>query len=271
MKLGLEGKVALVTGGGQGVGRQICIELAAEGARVIVNDLFTERAQAVAAEITAAGGQALAAPADITRAEEVEAMVAKGAAHFDAPVTVLVNNAGIIPERREKGGRTPPFLDMPTVDWAKIVNLNVYGTMNCCRSVLPGMVERKGGRIVNIISEAGRIGEANMAVYSGAKAAIAGFGKALAREHGRHAITVNSVALGAVSHAGIKDGPLNIHATPENDERLGKMLNVYPISKGVGRLSRPEDISGLIAFLASDRALFITGQTIGASGGFAMV
>jgi 2-hydroxycyclohexanecarboxyl-CoA dehydrogenase len=116
--------------------------------------------------------------------------------------------------------------------------------MNCCRAVLPGMVERKGGRIVNIISEAGRIGEANMAVYSGAKAAIAGFGKALAREHGRHAITVNSVALGAVSHAGIKDGPLNIHATVENDERLGKMLNVYPISKGVGRLSRPEDISG---------------------------
>jgi 3-oxoacyl-[acyl-carrier protein] reductase len=271
MKLGLEGKVALVTGGGQGVGRQICIELAAEGARVIVNDLFAERAQAVAAEIAASGGQALAAPADITRAEEVEAMVAKGMAHFDAPVTVLVNNAGIIPERREKGGRTPPFLDMPTVDWAKIVNLNVYGTMNCCRSVLPGMVERKGGRIVNIISEAGRIGEANMAVYSGAKAAIAGFGKALAREHGRHAITVNSVALGAVSHAGIKDGPLNIHATVENDERLGKMLNVYPISKGVGRLSRPEDISGLVAFLASDRSLFITGQTIGASGGFAMV
>ena len=271
MKLGLESQVALVTGGGQGVGRQICIELAAEGARVIVNDLFPERAEAVVKEIVAAGGQALAAPADITRADEVDAMVAKGTQHFDAPVTVLVNNAGIIPERREKGGRTPPFLDMPTVDWAKIVNLNVYGTMHCCRAVLPGMVDRKHGRIVNIISEAGRIGEANMAVYSGAKAAIAGFGKALAREHGRHAITVNSVALGAVSHAGIKDGPLNIHATVENDERLRKMLNVYPISKGVGRLSRPEDISGLVAFLASERALFITGQTIGASGGFAMV
>lgn len=271
MKLGLEGQVALVTGGGQGVGRQICIELAAEGMRVVVNDLFAERAQAVAAEIAAAGGQALAAPADITRADEVDAMVAKAAAHFDAPVTVLVNNAGIIPERREKGGRTPPFLDMPVVDWAKIVNLNVYGTMNCCHAVLPGMVARKGGRVINIISEAGRIGEANMAVYSGAKAAIAGFARALAREHGRHAITVNSVALGAVSHAGIKDGPLNINATVENDERLGKMLNVYPISKGVGRLSRPEDVSGIVAFLASNRALFITGQTIGASGGFAML
>lgn len=271
MKLGLEGQVALVTGGGQGVGRQICIELAAEGARVIVNDLVAARADAVVQEIVAAGGYALAAPADITRADEVNAMVEKGVGHFDAPVSVLVNNAGIIPERREKGGRTPPFLDMPVGDWAKIVNLNVYGTMNCCHAVLPGMVARKGGRIVNIISEAGRIGEANMAVYSGAKAAIAGFGKALAREHGRHAVTVNSIALGAVSHAGIKDGPLHVDATVENDERLGKMLNVYPISKGVGRLSRPEDISALVAFLASDRALFITGQTIGASGGFVMV
>ncbi|MCW5236539.1 SDR family NAD(P)-dependent oxidoreductase [Verminephrobacter eiseniae] len=270
MKLGLEGQVALVTGGGQGVGRQICIELAAEGARVIVNDLFAQRAEAVAKEITAAGGQALAAPADITHSQQVQAMVTRGSAHFDAPVTVLVNNAGIIPERREKGGRTPAFLDMPTADWAKIVNLNVYGTMNCCHSVLPGMVERNSGRIINIISEAGRIGEANMAVYSGAKAAMAGFGRALAREHGRHAITVNSVALGAVSHAGIKDGPLAIHASADSDERLGKMLKVYPIAQGAGRLARPEDISALVAFLASGRALFITGQTIGASGGFAM-
>ena len=110
-----------------------------------------------------------------------------------------------------------------------------------------------------------------MAVYSGAKAAIAGFGKALAREHGRHAITVNSVALGAVSHEGIKDGPLNVSATVDNNELLKKMLGAYPISKGVGRLSRPADISGLVAFLASDRALFITGQTLGASGGFVMV
>ena len=133
------------------------------------------------------------------------------------------------------------------------------------------MCIRDSGRIVNIISEAGRIGEANMAVYSGAKAAIAGFGKALAREHGRHAITVNSIALGAVSHAGIKDGPLRVDATVENDERLPKMLNVYPIAKGVGRLSRPEDVSGVVAFLASDRALFVTGQTLGASGGFAML
>ncbi|MBB1633419.1 SDR family NAD(P)-dependent oxidoreductase [Cupriavidus sp. UME77] len=271
MQLGLNGQIALVTGGGQGVGRQICLELAAEGAHVVVNDLFADRANAVVSEINATGGKAYAAPADITKQEEVEAMVASATSYFGAPVTVLVNNAGIIPERREKGGRTPAFVDMPVADWAKIVNLNVYGTMHCCHAVLPGMVQRKTGRIVNIISEAGRIGEANMAVYSGAKAAIAGFAKALAREHGRHAITVNSVALGAVSHEGIKDGPLNVNATVENNELLGKMLNAYPISKGVGRLSRPTDVSGLVAFLASDKALFITGQTIGASGGFTMI
>lgn len=271
MKLGLNGQVALVTGGGQGVGRQICIDLAAEGARVVVNDLFAARAHAVADEIVAAGGNALAAPADITKLEDVAAMVSHAASHFGAPITVLVNNAGIIPERREKGGRTPAFVDTPVADWEKIVNLNVYGTMYCCRAVLPGMVQSRTGRVINIISEAGRVGEANMAVYSGAKAAIAGFAKALAREHGRHAITVNSVALGAVSHEGIKDGPLSIHATVENNELLGKMLNAYPISKGVGRLSRPTDVSGIVAFLASDQALFITGQTIGASGGFTMI
>lgn len=271
MQLGLNSQVALVTGGGQGVGRQICLELAAEGAKVVVNDLFPERAAAVAADIVAAGGAALAAPADITQQEQVDAMVEQATRHFGQPVTILVNNAGIIPERREKGGRTPAFVDMPVVDWAKIVNLNVYGTMHCCKAVLPGMVSHKGGRIINIISEAGRIGEANMAVYSGAKAAIAGFAKALAREHGRHSVTVNSVALGAVSHEGIKDGPLSVAATVENNELLGKMLNLYPISKGVGRLARPTDVSGVVAFLASDRALFITGQTIGASGGFAMV
>ena len=120
--------------------------------------------------------------------------------------------------------------------------------MYCCRAVLPGMVEKKTGRIINIISEAGRIGEANMAVYSGAKAAIGGFAKALAREHGRHAITVNCVALGAVSHEGIKDGPLSIHATVENNELLKKMLGVYPISKGVGRLSRPATSPGSSPF-----------------------
>lgn len=270
MDLGLKGKVALVTGGGQGVGRRICIELAAEGAIVHVNDLFGERAEAVATEIRANGGDAHAAPADITDAGQVERMVEAVAARSDA-VDILVNNAGIIPERREKGGLTPYFTETTPADWKKIIDLNVYGMMHCCSSVLPGMQEKGGGKIISIMSEAGRLGEARMAVYSGAKAAMLGFSKALAREHGRDRINVNVIALGAVSHEGIKSGALSPSSTPDNDERLAKMLNVYPIARGLKRLCRPEDISAMVAFLASDRAAYITGQSIGISGGFAMI
>jgi 2-hydroxycyclohexanecarboxyl-CoA dehydrogenase len=270
MNLGLKDKIVLVTGGGQGVGRGICLELAAEGAIVAVNDLFPERAQAVACQITETGGQSIAVPGDITDASQVDAMFMMVRETYGV-VTILVNNAGIIPERRDKGGKTPRFLDQPVEDWVKIINLNFYGTMNCCRSALPGMTEAGGGRIINIISEAGRVGEANMAVYSGAKGAIAAFGKALAREHGRDLITVNSVALGAVSHEGIKDGPLHVGMTVENNEVLGRLLALYPIGKGMGRLSRPQDISSAVAFLASDRSVFITGQTLGVSGGFTMI
>lgn len=270
MELDLRGRVAFVTGGGQGVGRAISRELAAEGARVVVNDLFPERAEAVAAEIRAAGGEAVAAPADITRSEQVAQAVSAGRAAF-GPIGILVNNAGVTPERRAKGGMPPTFIETPDREMHQTVELNVYGTMYCCRAVLPDMVEQRWGRIVSIASEAGRIGEARLAAYSGAKAAIIGLTKALAKEHGRDCVTANVVVLGAVSHEGIAPGnATSPDATPENNERLRKMLNAYPVSRGLGRLSRPEDISGIVAFLCSDRAAFITGQHIGASGGYAM-
>jgi NAD(P)-dependent dehydrogenase (short-subunit alcohol dehydrogenase family) len=270
MELGLKGRVALVTGGGQGVGRAICRELAAEGVKVVVNDLFPERAEAVAAEIRAAGGEAVAAPADITSSEQVERMVARGREAL-GPIGILVNNAGVTPERRAKGGMPPTFLETPDREMHQTVELNVYGTMYCCRAVLPDMVAQRWGKIVSIASEAGRVGEARLAPYSGAKAAIIGFSKALAKEHGRDCINVNVVVLGAVSHEGIAAGQAtSADATPEANERLRKMLNAYPVSRGLNRLSRPEDVSGIVAFLASDRAAFITGQHIGASGGYAM-
>lgn len=270
MDLNLKDKVAVVTGGGQGLGRRICLELAAEGVRVGVNDLFKERAEAVAAEIAGAGGKAIAVPADITKVDEVDGMMAAVKGAF-GPIDILVNNAGVTPERREKGGMPPTFLEMPLPEWQKVVDLNVYGTMYCCRAVLEGMKARRSGKIISIMSEAGRIGEARLAVYSGAKAAILGFSKALAREHGRDRINVNVIALGAVSHEGIKAGPLSPEATVENDERLAKMLGAYPIARGLNRLCRPEDVSGMVAFLASDRAAFITGQSVGISGGYAMI
>ena len=269
MDLQLKDKVAFVTGGGQGVGRRICIDLAAEGVKVAVNDLFAERANAVAAEIEAAGGRAFAAVADITQQAAVEAAVA-AAQEALGPIDILVNNAGVLVGRREKGGAAPLFVDTTVDGWERIVDLNVFAMLHCCKAVLPGMQARRHGKIINIMSEAGRAGEARLAVYSGAKAAMLGFAKAIAQEHGRDCINVNVIALGAVSHEGIREGALSPQATPENNERLGKMINAYPIGRGLQRLARPEDVSGMVCLLASDRAAYITGQSIGISGGFVM-
>jgi 3-oxoacyl-[acyl-carrier protein] reductase len=132
------------------------------------------------------------------------------------------------------------------------------------------MIERKQGKVISIISEAGRTGEANLAVYSGAKAGILGFTKALAREVGRYCINVNCIAIGATAHEGTKP-VLNPDATPETDERLNKMLKLYPIGRGLGRIGRPYDAAYAVAFLASPKAAYITGQCLSVSGGFSMV
>ena len=270
MDLNIGGRVAFVTGGGQGVGRRICLELAREGVKVAVNDYFPERARAVVAEIEAAGGVGHAAPADITVEAEVTAAI-EAAALALGGIDILVNNAGVLVERREKGGMAPTFVETGSADWQKIIALNIHGMLFCCKAVLPGMRERHWGKIVNIMSEAGRAGEARLAVYSGAKAAMLGFAKAIAQEHGRDCINVNVVALGAISHEGIKTGPLAPDATPETNERLAKMLGAYPIGRGLQRLARPEDVAGIVCLLASDRAAYITGQSIGVSGGFVML
>lgn len=270
MDLNLKGRTAFITGAGQGVGRRIALQLAEEGCGVAVNDYFRERAEAVVAEIVAAGGRAFAAPADITDKASVDAAI-DAAAQALGPVDILVNNAGVTVERRAQGGMAPMFVETTPEDWQKIIELNVWGMLHCCYRVLPGMRERRWGRIVNIMSEAGRGGEARLAVYSGAKAAMLGFAKAIALEHGRDCINVNTVALGAVSHEGIKSGPLSPEATPQNDERLAKMLGAYPVARGLQRLSRPEDVAPLVCLLASDSAAYITGQSVGVSGGYYML
>ena len=269
MQLDLAKEVVLVTGGGQGVGRRLCLDFAAEGAKVIVNDLFSERCEAVVREITQQGGQAIAAAADITEAHAVNTMIDEAERHF-GPVTVLVNNAGVIPERRAKGGIPPLFHETDQEGWEKIINLNIYGTLHCCHRVIPAMRAARHGKIISIMSEAGRIGEARLAVYAGAKAAILGFSKSIARELARDCINVNVVSLGAISHEGIRSGPLAPDATPETDERLAKMIRAYPISRGLQRLARPEDVSAMVLLLASGKGAFITGQSVGVSGGFAM-
>jgi 2-hydroxycyclohexanecarboxyl-CoA dehydrogenase len=267
MDLELKGKTAFITGAGQGVGRGIAQVLAAEGVKVAVNDYFPERADKVVQEIKDAGGEAMSAPADITNFDLVKEAIAKVAAAF-GPIDILVNNAGI--PVMKSGGLPPAFVKSDPAKWAMQVELNLYGVMHCCYSVLPSMIERKTGRIVSIISEAGRIGEENMAVYSGAKAGILGFTKAIAREVGRYAVAANCVAIGATAHEGTLPF-LRTDTTPETDEILKKIVRNYPIGRGLGRIGRATDAANAVAFLASPKAAFITGQCLSVSGGFSMV
>ena len=274
MDLGLSGKVALVTGAGRNVGREVALRLAQEGAFLVVNDIHAERAEAVAKEIRDAGGKALGIASDITQEAQVRSMVEQAVSEL-GPVDILVNNAGIpgAPSTSDaqqaaasKRAAWVDFHESSPDHWRKVVDLNVYGTMLVTHAVLKSMVERRGGKIVSVMSEAGRIGEAKLAAYSGVKASILGFSKAIAREVGRYRINVNVVALGAVD----PDETPYAERSEEKRAFLDKLLRSYPIGQGLKRLSRPADIADAIAFLASDRARYITGQVLGLSGGFAM-
>ena len=269
MDLQIEGKVALVTGAGQGIGKEIAKRLASEGAKVAVNDLFHDRAHAVAEEITRGGGTSIGFQSDVTQIAQVQGMVEKISSLL-GPVEILVNYAGVPAEIRSGQMKRTVFVETDPQSWKKDIDPNLYGCLNCTYSVLRSMIEKKEGKIINIISEAGRLGEYNLTVYSGTKAGILGFSKALAREVGRHAINVNCIALGATAHEGLKP-PLNIESSPDKDPLLQKMLKSYPIGMGLGRIGRPWDVAYAVAFLASPKACFITGQCLGVSGGYSMV
>ena len=271
LDLQLDGKVALITGAGQGVGRRLAIDLAAQGCHVGVNDLFVERAQAVAAEIRAAGGTAQAFPADICQVEAVSGLFTQLRQAF-GPLDILVNNAGVLPALREPSVSTRRrFVESSVEEQHAMVALNVHGTMYCCREALQDMAARGQGRIVSMVSEAGRMGEAGLAVYSGAKAAIIGFTMALAREYSPlGAITANCVALGAVVHEGIRSGPLQAAPALAHADLRAHIERAYPAARGMGRLATPEDVSGAVLYLASPLSAYVTGQTLGVSGGFHM-
>lgn len=269
MDLNMNGRVALVTGGGQGVGRQICLTLASEGAKVAVNDIVLDRAEAVAEEIRAMGGTARAAVFDVTDHDAVAASLKETEAEL-GPVDILVNNAGVLPERRSGEVGIPEFVGSDPGHWDKFISLNFTAVMNCVDVVAPGMIERKGGRIVTVVSDAGRVGEARLAVYSGAKAAAIGFSKALAKELGKHGINVNCVSLSAVAHEAPMADFLRLDATADNNETLAKVLRQYPIGRGLGRLTWPQDAANAVTFLASERAEYVTGQTLSVNGGYAM-
>lgn len=255
--LSLKGKVALVTGAGQNVGRQIALHYAAHEASIIVNDFHLERAETVAQEIRAAGGNATAVAADVADLEAVRDMVAKGEATLGGGVDILVNNAGNAGAEPTANARKP-FWETDPRDWNSYLNVNLYGVLNGCAAVIPGMIDRQGGRIITIISDAARVGEAGLEVYSAAKAGAAGLTRAIARSLGRHDIRVNNIAIAAIGTPGILS---RLEAYPD---RKKKMLEKYVVR----RFGAPSDIANMALFLASDASDWITGQTYPVNGGF---
>lgn len=251
---GLHGKVVIITGGAGGIGGATARRFAEAGARVAILDIDVDAAETVAQSLAREQFTALAFGVDITDYASVEGAVAKVIEAL-GPVDVLVNNAGWDLFR--------PFLDTEPHDWDNLVAINLTGPLNLHHVVLPGMVERGGGRIVNISSDAGRVGSSGEAVYAACKAGLIGFSKTIAREHARHGISVNVVCPGPTDtnlFAEFRKGAAN----PE------KLDAAFKRSVPMGRIGQPEDLPGAILFLASDDAAYITGQVISVSGGLTM-
>lgn len=252
----IEGRVAVVTGAGQGVGRGIAQMLAAHGAAVVVNDFYIERAQSVAAEIRDAGGKAEAAQGDVTDYGSVAALFAHANATY-GKVDILVNNAGNSGISPQAGPRKQ-FWESEPEDWKAFLGVNLDGVMNCCRHALPGMVQRKHGRLITIISDAGRAGESNgLEAYSAAKAGAAGLMRGIARGVGRYGITSNNIAIAATNTPAIA-------AAIADPEFMKKALAQYVIR----RVGEPTDVAAMVLFLASEAGSWITGQTYPVNGGF---
>ena len=243
----LEGKTALVTGGASGIGAACCRRLAAEGAHVAVTDVNVDGAREVAGEIS---GDAY--ELDVRSPDSVRAAVEQA-----GEIDVLVNNAGT-----DAFGF---FVNTTPEMWDLVIGVNLVGTLNVTHSVLPGMQQRGGGSIVNVASEAGRVGSPGSAVYSGAKAGVIGFTKAIARESARYAVRCNAIAPGPI------ETPL-LMAAPEFLGELGDRLVKGMVSRtALGRIGKPEEVAAAVAYLASDEAAYVTGETIGVSGGLGMM
>ena len=251
---GLTDKVIIVTGGAGGIGSATCKRLAAEGAKVAVFDMNMQAAEALVAEIKNNQGQALAVLCDITNRDVVDQAVAKTEAEL-GPIDGLVNNAG--------WDVFKPFLKTNATEWDRLIQINLVGMLNMHHAVLPGMVARNSGRIVNIASDAARVGSSGEAVYAACKGGLLSFSKTLAREHSRNNITLNVICPGPTDTAllaGVTEGASN----PE------KLREAFTRAIPLGRLGQPDDLASSIAFFLSDDASFITGQVLSVSGGLTM-
>ncbi|MGB6552119.1 MAG: SDR family oxidoreductase [Candidatus Binataceae bacterium] len=254
--LDLKGRIGLVTGAGQGVGRAVALRFAENNAGgVVVNDFRLERAQTVAAEVEKLGVKALPVQCDVTDFASVTAMFDQARAQFGS-VDILVNNAGNAGADPSAVARKP-FWEQEPKDWQPFLGTNLFGVLNCVRIVGAEMIKRGYGKIVTVISDAGRVGEPRLEIYSGAKAGAAGFMRAVAKNAGRYNVTANCVALGATRTPATERGL-------SDPEALKRVLKVYQIK----RIGEPEDAANMILFLSSDASSWITGQTIPVNGGY---
>ena len=249
-----EGRTVMVTGGGGGIGSAVCAGFAAEGAAVAVADLNADAASATVATITEAGGQALAVTCDITDRASVDAAVEQVTSEL-GPIDVLVNNAG--------WDLFVPFVQTEPDDWSRLIDINLVGALHMHHAVLPGMVERGAGRVVNVASDAARVGSSGEAVYAACKGGLVALSKTLAREHSRHNITFNVVCPGPTDTALLS----TVTDTAANPEKLRE---AFRRAIPMGRLGQPDDLAGAILFFASDDAAFVTGQVLSVSGGLTM-
>jgi 2-hydroxycyclohexanecarboxyl-CoA dehydrogenase len=251
---GLKDKVVIVTGGASGIGAAICRRLADERAKVAIFDIQSESASRLAMELSPDASRARAYDVDITDAQAVRAAVERLESEL-GPVDVLVNNAG--------RNRPMRFVDSTAEHWQEMLSHNLLGPLNMHHAVVQGMLRRNRGRIVNIASDAGRVGSPNEAVYSACKGGIIAFAKTLARELGRQNITVNTVCPGPTETQLFRD----VAGEGERGEQFrAAVINRTPL----GRMGQPDDVVGAVCFLASDDAAFITGQVLSVSGGLTM-
>lgn len=242
--MSLKGKIAVVTGGGKGIGQAISVQLARDGATIAVWDWDEASAQNTVDTIRKAGGQAIVCRVDVSSAEAVNA-AAKRTRNELGPVTILVNNAGIT--------GFVPLLEISEEMWDRMMSVNLKGPFLCTRVIVPDMLAAGWGRIVNISSSSTQSGARNMAHYVASKGGVAGFTKALAMEYIRNGITVNTIPPGFIDTPMLRGSPLDVEA-------------VSAISP-MGRPGRPEDIAAACAFLVSEAAAYVTGQTLSVNGG----
>lgn len=243
----LENKIAIVTGAAQGIGKAIATKLADEGASVVVTDLNEAGAKETADGL---GGGAVGMQLDVTDKASVVATVALVKERYGR-IDVLVNNAG--------WDKAEPFVDSEVATWDRIIQINLYGQLHTCHAVLPVMAEQGYGRVVNIGSDSGRVGSSGEAVYSAAKGGVIAFTKTIAREMARAGVTANCVSPGPTD--------TELFASIGGEALRAALTKAIPLK----RLGQPEDLANAVAFLASDEAAFITGQTVSVSGGLTMI